>query len=371
MVFYYIVFILSIVLSLFLSKKKIENGCKYIKIDSIPRMMIAMMPIAIIFLFRWGVGIDANWYKGTYPIGYMTLLNNPSATFGTDILFSIIAKIFCYLRIPYFWWTFFLAAIYISSVSLFFRKWSTNLPVSIFMFFTTDMFFMGFGALRQVLAISFLLLAYCELKNQKKITINYKIVIMFVCAVLSHSSALLAVLVFALSIIKVPKKVLIKLSVLGTVLYPVTVYLIRKIVSFSEYGIEFLGTEFAEQQGSITQIALSLVSLSLMIFFYDKLLNENPNNYFWINNIFFYYILMINSAALIQTYRIVFYFMPALIISVSLLITTVKKLTNRLAAICLVVGISVFIFWNSYYNYNAKDNYGPYMWVFSYSEFLR
>lgn len=370
MLVYYLSFLASIILIAFLSKKQTMFRKKVVALKK-QFWFIAVAPISFLFLFRWGVGVDANWYKGSYPITYMTILQNPSVSYKTDVLFSLITKIFGALQIPYFWWLFALGAFYLVSFYAFVNKWSLNTPMSIFLFLTTDLFLFGFGALRQALAMSFLFFAYCEIREQEKIVLNKKVVVLFALSFLSHSSALIGILCFCVSMIKIHPRTLVKMAVAGTALCTVTSFFLRKVVELTSYGKEFIGTEFSENQISVTGIIFSSVILLAILMNYREVLEENNNNYFWINHIFWYYVVMLNSSSLIQTYRIAYYFMPAVIVVVPLLHSVIKKARRRVFFVSLILIISVFIFWNTYYKNEGKVNFESYSTVFSYDDFLR
>ena len=367
---YYLSFLTSIILIAFLSKKQIMFSKKIVILKK-QFWFIAVAPISFLFLFRWGVGVDANWYKGSYPVTYMTILQNPSIPYKTDALFSFVTKIFGALQIPYFWWLFALGAFYLISFYVFVNKWSLNTPISIFLFLTTDLFLFGFGALRQAFAMSFLFLAYCEIKEQKKVALNKKIIVLFVLSFLSHSSALIGILCFCVSMIKIHPRTLMKMAVGCIAICTVTSFLLRKVVEMTSYGKEFIGTEFSENQISVTGIIFSSVILLAILLNYKEILEENQNNYFWINHIFWYYVIMLNSSSLIQTYRIVYYFMPAVVIVVPLLYSVIRKARKRIAFVSLILFVSAFVFWNTYYRHEGKVNYENYSTVFLYDDFLR
>ena len=100
---YYFTFAISIVLAFVLGRKSVDHGVFRLKIDSPRQMAIVMFPIAFSFLFRWGVGVDANWYTGSYPQIYRELMRDPTLNYDAELVFSLITKTFCALRIPYFW----------------------------------------------------------------------------------------------------------------------------------------------------------------------------------------------------------------------------------------------------------------------------
>lgn len=367
---YYFAFFVAIALTCLFSVRSVQKGFCTVKVRKASSFAIASLPIALVFLLRWGVGIDANWYVGTYPQIYRLLLNDPTQPYETDPLFSLLTKLFCYLKIPYFWWVFFLGLIYIVAFFNLVYRCSSNTPISVFLFLTTDLFFFAFGALKQALAISFLLIAYCELLNKRERRINWRIVLMFILSFMAHSSALLYVICFCFSLVRLSKAFLIKITIGTVVLCPFTIFGLSKIIEKTEYGREFIGTQYGENQGSLTHMVFSFVLLVLLIVFYERILEFDEMNCFWVNMTFCYFVLMINSPALIQTFRIVYYFMPTVIIVIPLLISVIRKRALRVVSVLGVILVSVFIFWNTYYNNDGKFSYENYQTIFSYTEFL-
>ena len=74
---------------------------------------------------------------------------------------------------------------------------------------------------------------------------------------------------------------------------------------------------------------------------------------------------MINSGALIQTFRIVYYFMPAVIIIIP---EIYKKASSNLSKFVLggMATMSIiYLFYNTYYRYDGKAFYENYQTIFS------
>ena len=367
---YYFTFAISIVLAFVLGRKSVDHGVFRLKIDSPRQMAIVMFPIAFSFLFRWGVGVDANWYTGSYPQIYRELMRDPTLNYDAELVFSLITKTFCALRIPYFWWVFFLGAIYLYAIGKFIYVWSTNVPLSLFLFLVSDMYLVGFGALRQILAISFLLLGYCEIRENGHCVRKWKVVIYLLLATLSHTSGILGVFVFALAFVRIKFRNLIICMLGFTVASPITTVILRRVISLTVYGKKYADTIYSEGQSAETHIVLSFLILLVSILMHKLIMDENKQNVLWINTALAYYVLMLNSSALIQTFRIVYYFTPVVLILVPIITSVIRKVKTRLITVWAVVLVCTLMFVNSYHIGNGKLAFTPYRTVFSHPEFL-
>ena len=367
---YYFSFAISILLVKMFSEKRMKNGILYVRCKRFSDLLMAMLPIFFVFLFRWGVGVDANWYIGSYPKMYILMTQNIKLEYNVEPFFLLIEKVFCYLNIPYFWWVFFLGIIYMYAICRFIYDWATNAPLAVFLFFVTDLFFIGFGALRQVLSLSFVLLAYCEYYLNGKFKITKKICLLLILAVLSHSSGVLGVILICCGAIKFTKRMIVNLTVGTVIASPFTRILLEKLLALTKYGQKYTGTSYADDQSAITYMLLSLIILVFSIFFYERILYENPQNYIWVNASLLFFFLMVNSSSLIQTFRIVYYFMPATLVLVCTMVSVLKKVKIRLLSVGMIVVASVLIFWNAYYRHENKESFVPYSTVFSYIDFM-
>lgn len=353
---YYVTFAISIIIAIVFPKIKFRKTYS-IEEKRNRCMIMAFLPIAFIFLFRWEIGIDSNWKFGSYPY-YYRALSEGNHIFIAEPVFEFIANLCARLGVSYFWWLFILGCIYLYAIAKFIRLKSCSYSISIFLFLITDLFFFGVGALRQALAISFLLLLYCEEDKEHK----WKKMILMFLAIFSHTSAILGVLCYLFGNIKLSRKNVIYTTIGIIIISPITTYILKFIVQFSKYGILYKNSGLVSNQFAISYVVLSGSILICTILEYDYLYNEKTSRL--INLLVLFFFFMINSGALIQTFRIVYYFMPAVVV---LIPEIFKKSHNKLSKVILgtIATISViFVFYNTYYINNGKLDYEKYQTIF-------
>ena len=123
-------------------------------------IVFSFLPIAVVFLLRWKVGIDSNWGIGSYPVYYRALANG-THIFTAEPLFEILANLCAKCGVSYFGWLFLLGLFYLYAMGKFIRDNSCDYPMSILLFLFTDLFFFAVSALRQALCqFPFILLLY-------------------------------------------------------------------------------------------------------------------------------------------------------------------------------------------------------------------
>lgn len=357
MIVYYVAFIAAAAISALYPKLK--QSKKYSSTERKTRCIVAaFLPIAFVFLFRWNVGIDSNWIVGSYP-GYYRALANGSHIFIAEPAFEIFATICAKAGISYFGWLFLLGLFYLYAMGKFIRDNSCDYPMSIFLFLFTDLFFFAIGALRQALATAFILIIYDE--HTKKIT--WREIACMILAMLSHSSAILGVMCYILGKIKLSRKSVLYMTVAIFVSSPVTTVIMKLIIKYTSYGVRYEGTSMATDQFAITYALTAGCILMCVIFEYDYIYNERTLPFINLQIVFFFF--MMNSGALIQTFRIIYYFMPAVII---LIPEIFKKSHNRLSKGILgtVALLAIMLlFFNTYYRLDGKVAYENYQTILS------
>lgn len=357
MIVYYLSFATAAILSVLYPKVTLRSSCSLDQ-KRTRCIFISFLPIAAVFLFRWGIGVDSNWAIGSYPVYYHALANQEHI-FISEPLFEFIASSCARVGISYFFWLFILGVFYLYSVGKFIKYNSSDYAMSILLFFFSDLFFFAVGALRQALAISFILLLYCDDPHSKM----WKKVIYMLLAVLSHSSAVLGVVGYLFGNIKLYRRS----ALCGTVIIffsaPLTTLLLKSMIGFTSYGARYNGTSLATDQFAVTYVMVSGCILLCTLFEYDHIYNERTAKL--INLLILFFFFMINSGALIQTFRIIYYFMPAIIIIIP---EIYKKASSNLSKFVLggMATMSIILlFYNTYYRHDGKALYENYQTIFS------
>ena len=210
-------------------------------------IVFSFLPIAVVFLLRWKVGIDSNWGIGSYPVYYRALANG-THIFTAEPLFEILANLCAKCGVSYFGWLFLLGLFYLYAMGKFIRDNSCDYPMSILLFLFTDLFFFAVSALRQALAVSFILLLYCEHSNR----ISRKEIIYMILAMLSHSSGILGVICYLLGKIKLSRNSVLYTTVAILVCSPLTTVIMKAIIRYTSYSMRYDGTNMATDQFAIT-----------------------------------------------------------------------------------------------------------------------
>lgn len=321
-------------------------------------IVFSFLPIAVVFLLRWKVGIDSNWGIGSYPVYYRALANG-THIFTAEPLFEILANLCAKCGVSYFGWLFLLGLFYLYAMGKFIRDNSCDYPMSILLFLFTDLFFFAVSALRQALAVSFILLLYCEHTNR----ISRKEIIYMILAILSHSSGIIGVICYLLGKIKLLRNSVLYTTVAIMVCSPLTTVIMKAIIRYTSYGMRYDGTNMATDQFAITYALASGCILLCTILEYDYIYNERTSRFVNLQIAFFFF--MMNSGALIQTFRIIYYFMPAVVI---LIPEIFKKSHNKLSKGVLgtvALLAMILLFYNTYYRLNGKAAYENYQTILS------
>lgn len=360
MITYYVTFAVAILIAYLYPKIKLR-GSFSIQDRKEKCIWLAFVPIAFVLLFRWKVGIDANWERGLYPLYYHRLANGDKYFFYEPV-FEIIARVCAKIGISYWGWLVVLGLIYLYAICKFIKEKSSSYSMSIFFFLFSDLFFFAMGALRQALAISFILLLYCCEENKWR-----KYVLMSL-AVFSHSSGILGVICYFAGKIKLSKKSVL-ITVIAIILSsPLATRGLRFLIHHTSYGLKYDGSGLAMNQFAFSYVIMAGCTLLCVIFEYDYIYNERTSKLIILQILFFF--LMINSSALIQTFRIIYYFMPA---SLVLIPEIYKNAHSRLSKV-LLSSVATFaillVFYNTYYLNNGKEMFENYQTIFSSIEMI-
>lgn len=363
---YILAFIMSILLIELFEHSAYSNGIRTKEGIKKRYLLLALSPIIFVFLFRWNVGVDSNYYYGSYPGIYSRILNG-SVDEGLEPVFVLISEVCGYFDLSYFWWLFVFGVIYLYTAIKFIKTFSTKISLSILLFLLTDLYIFGFSAIRQALAISFVFLLYVELKNSAEKLLNTKIVLLAVLAVLSHTSAIFMLLIiFVSSKLKLNNKNFLFTIVIITILSPLTTKIIDWVMTISYYGIKYEGTVYEQTEFTISYFLVAFAFVCVILLFFPKIKRYDNMANFWMNHILFFYFFALNSAAIIQPYRTVVWFMPSLLVIVPNWINYMDNRKDKLIMSVLTIFPLIFMFCNMYILGNGAENYSDYMTVFQY-----
>ncbi len=334
--------------------------------------------ISFVFLttFRaYSVGYDTMNYYEYYEllrqgkISLFTAIATPFE-FGYTMLNSVLALIGFDFRILILIISTFSAVCMV----LFINKFSCNKIMSIMMYIMLGIFAQSISAMRQIVAIDFVLLALICLSDKKWI----KSTILIALGATFHVSGLLCLILIPLRYIKLNYWhciIAVTITILGSLLFPSILKLLEDLTPldfYSKYLVNYTG--YIESSGimdNLYSIALILLFGILFVGFkkFLKLNEKNSENFGFLINIYLIVPLIriagfiCNMQALFN--RVSMYFFVALIILIPLFLAGIevktKKMQIVLHSMAYLIGTAYMI-----YLYAIKISCGAVPYVFGF-----
>ena len=193
----------------------------------------------------------------------------------------------------------------IGSISIVFKKYSENPQLSLFIYYAMYAYLNSFNAMRQFLAVSFIIVSYAELRNKR---IFLFIISVFVASFI-HTSALIALIVLFAPFIKTDNSLLIYTTLFITLLMGSFVNdSFFRIVSQGYFHYIEDGTfGYREQESTISALIMCILMNILFIVIYKSTDILVKKDMFFI--IFFMAIIIMNITYRLELgTRIILYF---------------------------------------------------------------
>ena len=261
---------LDFALEYFLNKKGIlSRETKLAKILNFIFKYRVLTIAALVFVstFR-AVGVSGD--SKHYYIYYSHFQNNFEPIYkyeiGYMVLNFILAVVFRFdFRVLFFVISLFISIIFV----LFINKFSNNKPLSFFLFVTLCVFFQTLGALRQVIAIGFLILALQSILDNKL----WKTIFFIICASLFHVTALICFIIIPAKYIKLNHWWLIGLLA-ACIVFSIVLPYILQLIEFVFPRIDFYDRYFVKNANhfflptNLFNILYSLALITIYIFLY-------------------------------------------------------------------------------------------------------
>lgn len=257
------IFIFLLVLSL---NKSSSNG----------KLLIAISPLLLITLIRYGVGADYFSYNYIYTSTLNKTISQSFAVFpNIDKGFFLIMRLFQFIGASYPIFIGFISAFILIIIMLWLKDNSSNPVLSLFLFFAMFFFVWNLSAIRQGLVLSLSL----YLVFNKKFQFNKVVKILIVLALATlHSSALLLLVFIYIDQVHLTKKFHLFLLLLSLI----SMFLpLENIISYFTFihGVERLLHYFSDINGFFHFSAISrLVLYAVVWFHYDELLKQDESN---------------------------------------------------------------------------------------------
>ncbi|MEG2021070.1 MAG: EpsG family protein [Oscillospiraceae bacterium] len=347
MIVYYIALGISVTLAIILEKKKtVYVHQKQFVITQSPSYMktiLMLLPLFMVLAFRWNVGVDS-FYGGSYSRAYHLAATGISER-AMEPGYFLLSMLFSMLHVPFFWFLFFLASVYILCVSYAIFKLSVSPAYSIFLFVILMSYFDAFSALRQATAQGICMAALARWLSQEenqKNDVIYLVTVGF--AAMFHYIALIYIFLYLVSRRKYSKKNYIVIILCLTAASPLIGAVLNLISSFVSGG------GYQERGWASSYAIIALFVLTLCVYKYDTIISINPRARVLINLSLCTFVFMINSSALLLPYRFFDVFKIGYIFTIPYVIKSEKTHLNRVAmTIAIVLGFGLF-FWNAFYN---------------------
>lgn len=311
---------------------------KLIKKENKSKSLLVFLPILILIVFRWNMAPDTNWGEGSYYFNYYNIVHGLENLTFKDPFFYIILQLLSCFKISYWGVLAILGSIYVLSFCTYIWKYSENRSLSIFLFTGLGLLTLSFGALRQALAETFILLAYHYLidknHNRKK-----KAYIFLAIGGFIHASTWFLIPIFAFCNKKWTFNGMIIICGASILLFPIIAPLLRIILANSIFANRYLTYE---GEFTFSYFILAIFLLFLLIPFSKKIEKIYVENYLEINFMFTFFMIIIYSIVLIDVFRLISLITPFFLISIPKIIGLYKnKTTKRIMIIGLIIIVSL------------------------------
>ena len=364
MLIYWIALIITIFFSFIFANENIKIG-KNRKISYF-RVFLSFLPLFLLALFRWNVGVDVVYQTGYYYKAYYAIGNSLGNIFNYEPGFYYLMKTFSDLNLNIYIMYVFITIVFFFCFTKFIYKNVKNIAFGAIIFFLSNLYLFSFSTLRQSLGIALALYPISKIINNE---FNYKNILLWISIILSismHESILYLFIIVFLSKIKISKRKLVISTFIILILSPFFQNIIIKIIQNFSYFNKYAGTNMFVSDFSITYFSISLVLFIISLINYKRILKMNKNNYILINICAFTTILMANSKFLIMPYRIFPLFVPLYLVLCSRILESMNKKTYIYLFTYIYIVIPFFLlFINQYYILGAKEYY-KYKTIFNY-----
>lgn len=300
----------------------------------------ALLPLTFLAVFRWNVGIDS-LYEGSYWEAYQ-IADSGINSRGFEWGFFQLMRLFSFLKIPFYWFLFVLALLFMLCVSTAISKGSIWPTCSVLIFFLLAVYFDCYSSLRQSLAEAICLIAWAKMgydsPSRRK---DKQILLLFFIAGFFHQIAWMNIPIYLICKIHLSRNGLLKFLLTATLLSPVLRIFLRLAMKFfanDGYSLQGVARINAIMTGAITVICW---------YFYDEISALDENAYLYVNQALCIFILILNSGAMFLPFRVFDMLKIGYIFIIPYLLRGIRNSRVRL---CVELGI-LLIFSAWFYNY--------------------
>lgn len=345
---YIIAMSISICLAWILTSKNVVIGHIWRgKITPI-RITIAFLPLFLLALFRWNVGVDVVYGSGYYYQEYEAISSGLGNILNYEKGFYLLMLICNKLGMNLYLFYCVTTIIFFGFVIYFINRNCKHIAFCILIFVLSDLYLFSFSTLRQSLAIAIFLYPLSEFINKKECFKNWKWWCTTAIAMSMHTSIIYLLIVLFVSKIRFKKRTLLCIIILGTLLSPVINIIFSKLITYTVYFTKYFGSNEFKSEFTPTYFIISLIVFIPVYMNYNRLIKEK-GVYLLINISAFVVFLMLNSQILIMPYRIFPLFVPIYLVLCSKLISVLKLKYMRCLYYLYFTIPFAFLFVNQYF----------------------
>lgn len=275
----------------------LANGAEAKCFSSWKTAFFVLLPLTLLAVFRWNVGADS-----LYGESYWQAYQEAPAGLNLrefEIGFYWLLRLFSKHGVPFYWFLFALALLFMLCVSVAISEGSVSPHWSILIFVLLAVYFDCYSSLRQSLAEAICLIGWAEVgytpaSKQK----NTSILLLFVFAGFFHQIALMNIPIYLLGRIRFSRKTLLKIVAAVVIFSPVLQSVLR-------FAMELFASERYEYMGvARINAAMTGVLAALCWYFYDEICALDENAYQYVNQSIYIFVLILNSGAMFLPFRV-------------------------------------------------------------------
>lgn len=306
---------------------------KYAKKNSKTFLILSMLPLVILVGFRSiNVGTDTNGYVNAFyrlMDGTMSSVDIAWLSFGYRFIAKVVGTIFGknYIMLN--------LTIAILTLTFMYKSITNNSKdevMSLYILFSTCLFYQLFNQSRQMLSIAIVLYSYKFIRNRN---LKY-FLISIILATLIHSSAIIFLPFYFLSNIELNKKSIFKYLFMFLFMFLAWNFMF-KLISMTKYGQTYILTNYYQASNSSIINFIFRFCLIVFLFLFKKSADSDENNKYLYNigiwcTVFSFITIRYYIFGRISTYFYAFY-----ILIVPNILSTLKKNKNFYKGIMYII----------------------------------
>lgn len=256
-------------------KHKIQTTKSTLTIEKLA-LLVMLGIFSLIFTFE---SVYSNGDMDAYRDSYLSLKELTNETYldyildNKDPFFYILSYFFSKLGLGFYMWHALVGFFYSYALYVLLKRYSPNIYISVIVFVALGNLGFALSALRQMLAIAFVMFAFKYIEERKLI----KFVVFTLVACLFHSTAMIFLIAYPLYRIKLKVKTLVAMAVAMIMLIPVS----RTIIAFilPRIGAHELYYEYLQSDTTLS-ISGAIISACILMFCVVFLLkNKSTSRY--------------------------------------------------------------------------------------------